>query len=161
MSIFYDIVDEIRSSLLANTELSDIKFVNADGEEKVPNPIENVFVSFEVSKVFIKEGSFGSYLGMSSVGEQYGNTAEIDIAMKIFSPRTFGKKNCCDVFSKIFEDLLYHKKNFNIKSISCEKTTYNNDIFSFELDCNINLSAYIGYQTEDVNISEIQVEKII
>ncbi len=159
MSIFNDIVDKIKASLSSSTELSAIKFIDADREEKVPNPIKNIYVSLGISKVFIKDAAFNSYLGMSNIGEQFGNNAEIDIEMKIFSPRESGGKQCYSVFSKIFEELLFREKDFYIKNISCGKTTYNNDIFSFELDCNINLNAFLGYETEDINIDEIHVEK--
>ena len=159
MSIFNDIVDEIKSNLSKNARLSSVKFINADRNETVPNPIKNTYVSLGIGKVFIKEAAFNSYLGLNNVGEQFGNNAEIDIEMKIFSPRENGGKQCYSIFSKIFEDLLYLKRGFNIVSISCEKTIYNNDIFSFELDCDIKLNAFIAYEVEDIKIDEIHVEK--
>lgn len=159
MSDFNDIIDKIKLNFSENVELSSIKFIDADKGEKVPNPIKNVYVSLGIGRVLIKEGAMNSYLGLSEAGEHYGNRVEIDLEMKIFSPRESGKKQCYSVFSKLFEDLLYKKKDFNIESISCEKTVYNNDIFSFELECNMKLKAYLGYETEDVNIKEIQIKK--
>lgn len=159
MSVFNDIVEKIRLDLSQSSELSEINFVDADREEKVPNPIKNVYVSLGISKVAIKEGALNAYLGMTSVGEQYGNRAEIDVEMKIVAPRKNGGKLCYDAFAKIYEDLLYRKRLYNIERISCEKPHYNNDIFSFELDCTINLAIYLGYETEEISISEITVKK--
>ncbi|MEI3541498.1 MAG: hypothetical protein V8P98_01660 [Acutalibacteraceae bacterium] len=159
MSIFNDIVDKIKSNLSKNTQLSSVRFIDADRNETVPNPIKNTYVSLGIGNIFIKEAAFNSYLGLSNAGEQFGNNAEIDIEMKIFSPREIGGKQCYSIFSKIFENLLYQKKDLNIENISCGKTTYNNDIFSFELDCNIKLNAFLAYETEDININEIHVEK--
>ena len=161
MSIFNDIIDTIKSRLIQNNELSKIKFIDTDKEEKVPNPIKNVYVSLGINKVFLKNGAFGSYLGLSNPGEQFGNSAEINVEMKIFSPRENGAKLCYSVFAKIFEELLFRKKDFNIENISCGKAVYNEEIFSFELDCNLSLNVYLGYQTEDININEIKVEKSI
>lgn len=159
MSIFNDIVDNIKSNLSKNAQLSSVRFIDADRNETVPNPIKNIYVSLGIGKVFIKEAAFNSYLGLNNVGEQFGNNAEIDIEMKIFCPRENGGKKCYSIFSQIFEDLLYRKKDFNIENISCGKTAYNNDIFSFELDCNIKLNAFLAYEIEDININEIHVEK--
>lgn len=159
MSVFNDVVEKIKLDLSQSTELSGIKFVDADREEKVPNPIKNVYVSLGISKIDIKEGALNAYLGMTSVGEQYGNHAEIYVEMKIFAPRKNGGKLCYDAFSKIYEDLLYRRRLYNIESISCEKPRYNNDIFSFELDCTIKLAVYLGYETEEISIGEIMVKK--
>ena len=159
MSIFNDIVEQIKLSLSQCSTLADVKFIDTGREEVVPNPINNVYVSLGISSIEINEGSFGAFLGLTSVGEQYGNTSEIDIEMKIFSPRQSGSKMCYDVFSKIYEELLYHAKNYNVKCIACKKAKYNDDIFSFELECHLKLNAYLGYQTEDINISNIQIEK--
>ncbi len=159
MSIFNDVVEKIKLDLSQSAELLEINFVDVDREEKVPNPIKNVYVSLGISKIAIKEGAFNEYLGMTSVGEQYGNRAEIDVEMKIVAPRKNGGKLCYDAFSKIYEALLYRKRLYNIESISCEKPSYNSDIFSFELDCTIKLAVYLGYETEEINISEITVKK--
>ena len=79
MSIFNDVVEKIKLDLSQSAELLEINFVDVDREEKVPNPIKNVYVSLGISKIAIKEGAFNAYLGTTSVGEQYGNRAEIDV----------------------------------------------------------------------------------
>ena len=160
MSVFFDIISEIKSTLSQNFNQPDVKFIDADRNEKVPNPMKNVYVSLGIGNVRINNGAFGSFLGMSTVGEQYGNCAEIDLDFKIFSPRDSGGSFCYDVFSKIFECLLLHQKNINIRNFNCGKTNYNNDIFSFELACTLNLELYLGYENEDIDISAIHVEKL-
>lgn len=159
MSVFNDIVEQIKSSLSQCATLADVKFIDADREEVVPNPIRNTYVSLGINSVSISEGAFGSYLGLSRVGEQYGNSSEIDIEMKIFSPRHSGGKQCYEIFSRIYEELLYHAANYNFKGVACKKARYNDELFSFELECHLRLSAYLGYETEDINISSIQIEK--
>lgn len=159
MSVFVDIVEQIKSSLSQCATLADVKFIDADREEVVPNPIKNTYVSLGISSVSINDGAFGSYLGLTSVGEQYGNNAEIDVEMKIFSPRQSGGKQCYESFSKIYEELLYHSAKYNFKNIDCKKAKYNDEIFSFELECHLKLNAYLGYETDDINISNIQIKK--
>lgn len=159
MSLFNNIIEQIKTTLSQNSELNSVKFVDTNIGEKVPNPIKNIYVSLGIGKVLINKAAFNSYLGKSVNGEQYGNSLNIDIEMKIFSPKNIGIKRCYWVFSKIFEELLYHKKNFNIENISCEKIVYNEDISSFELECKLNFNAYLAYETQDINISKISIEK--
>lgn len=70
MSIFNDIVDKIKSNLSKNAQLSSVRFIDADRNETVPNPIKNTYVSLGIGNVFIKEAAFNSYLGLSNAGEQ-------------------------------------------------------------------------------------------
>lgn len=159
MSIFIDIVDKIKSGLSQNHNLSDVKFIDLNITDVVPNPIENVYVSIGFCNIEIKSGAFNSYIGMGNDGERYGNNAEIDLEMKIVSPRENNAGNCYKIFSRIYEELLYNENDYNVKTISCGKAKYNSDIFSFELVCKIKLNAVVGYETEDINISRIEVEK--
>ena len=159
MSVFNQIVDKIKLDLSQSVSLASIKFISLDSEEKVPNPIKNTYVSFEIEKISIKDGAFNSFLGTDASGDKYGNKVEIILEMSIFSPRKSGGKECYEIFYKIYEELLRHRENYNIEEISCEKTKYNTDVFSFELNCSIKLSAYLGYATEEINISDIKIEK--
>lgn len=159
MSAFNQIVDKIKLDLSQSAELSGIKFISLDNEERVPNPIKSNYVSLGIEKISIKEGALNSFLGTDISGEQYGNKIEIIIEMSIFSPRKDGSKECYETFSKIYEELLRHRENYNIEEILCGKTKYNTDVFSFELNCSIKLSAYLGYETEEINISDIKIEK--
>lgn len=159
MSIFNDIVDDIKLTLSGAQSLSTVKFINSDINDTVPNPIRNTYVSMGIYNIDIKGGAFNSYIGMGKTGEQYGNNADVEIELKIFSPKEKGGKECYAVFSKIYEQLLYHEENYNIKSVSCSKTEYNSDIFSFELACKISMNVYIGYETDEININSINVKK--
>lgn len=160
MSVFFDIISEIKSTLSQNFNQPDVKFIDADRNEKVPNPMKNIYVSLGLGKINIDSGAFGSYLGANSVGEQYGNHAMVDVDFKIFSPREKCGSYCYEIFSKIFECLLLHQKNINIRNFNCGKIAYNSDIFSFELVCTLNLELYLGYENEDIDISDIHVEKL-
>lgn len=159
MSIFNDIVNTIKSNLSQSSSLSNVKFINSTVMNKVPNPIEKVYVSIGINNIEIKNGAMNSYLGIGKSGEKYGNNADIDIEMKIFSPKEKGLENCYTIFSSMYEDILCKNQIYNVKSVSCGQVSYNSDIFSFELICNIKLNLFIAYETNDINISNIVIEK--
>lgn len=160
MSIFCDIIDKIKSDLSQAEQLSSVKIIDSDRNEKVPNPIKNFYASLGINKISIQEASFNSFLGTANSTEHYGNLAQINLEMIIFSPGENGAKSCFEIFSKIYELLLYQKNNFNIENISCEKVSYNSDVFSFELVCNIKINAYLVFQSDDIDISDIQIKKV-
>lgn len=159
MSVFNNIIDTIKSNLSNDTNLSDVKFVNLCADESVPNPILNIYTSIGISKINIEPASFSSYLGVGTSGERYGNSTEMDIEVKIYSPKSRGSRSCYTVFSNIYESLLNLNDIYNIKKISCSQVKYNSDIFSFELSCSMSLSIFVAYDTEEINISNIEVHK--
>ena len=161
MSVFNDIVNTVKSNLSQSTNLSNVRFIDSAVMNKVPNPLEKVYVSIGINNIEIKNGAMNSYLGIGKNGEKYGNNADVDIEMKIFSPKENGAENCYTIFSSMYEDILCKSQIYNVKSISCGKTSYTSDIFSFELTCNIKLNVFVAYENKDINISNIMIEKRI
>ncbi len=157
MSVFNDIVDKIKDTLINTDELSSIKFVNTYPFKPIQNPLIDTYVSMGICNIKIKDGSFSSYLGTENQKDLYGHLSNTDIEFKIYSPKNKGGKSCYDIFASIYEALLLNLETIKIESVICGKVNYDPDTFSFTLDFQISFKSFIGYSVDGINISEIVV----
>lgn len=146
MNVFYEITSSIKNILESSDVFDSVKFINTLKSSSMPNPIKKVYVAFGISKVQVTEGAFSDYIGIKDDEELYGNLADIDIGVKIYSPFNIGSQSCYDTFSNICEVLLKSdNENLGIQSISSNAINYDVDTSNFVLECNVKVSTFIGY----------------
>ena len=159
MSLFNDIVDQIKYVLESNEKFADISLLNSFSSVITPNPLNKACITFGISDMKIKETSFSRYLGFRNGNEYYGNLAEINLSLCIYSPNKYSAEKCYDIFYNAYEALFNYNNNLNIISISCGKLVYNEYLFCYSLLCNLKLNTFIGQLTNDGDISSIEVFK--
>lgn len=159
MNTFADIAIDLKNKLSNTTALSNINFVEDSPFVFTPNPINKIYAAVGISKIVVSDGSFLGYLGNQSGKEVYGRLADIKVRIKIYSPQSLGGTSCYEVFSKIYETLLTDDSNFNVQSVSCDEVNYDGEIFTFTMDSYVNISTFIGYETENSNVEDILIIK--
>lgn len=159
MSLFNDIAGQIKNILLNDVKFSGFIFLNASSSKVMPNPVNKVYITVGMKDININEGSFSRYLGFNNGNELYGKLVESNVALSVYVPQTFNGEKCYDIFSDIYESLLTSESSLNIKSISCGRVTYVDELFSFVLECSVNISAFVGYETDELEINSIKVIK--
>ena len=150
MNVFYEISSRLKNVLEASELFDSVKFINSLKSSSMPNPIKKIYVSFGISKVQVTEGAFSEYIGLKDDKEIYGNLADVNIEIKIYSPFNIGSQSCYDTFSNICEVLLKtNEGDLGIQSISSEAIKYDVDTSNFILDCNVKISTFIGYSKKN------------
>lgn len=145
MSVFYEIASNVKNVLQASELLSSINFVDSLQTAAMPNPLKKVYAAIEVAKVQIVNGIFSGYMGKNDGSELYGQLADVDVAIKIYSPFRLGAKACYDTFSNICEVLLSADcEGLNIQSVASEAINYNANTSNFVLECTVKISTFIG-----------------
>lgn len=152
MSVFYDIVSDIKDILQNSELLSSIKFVDAMKTTPMPNPIKKIHAAIDIFKVQVVNGIFSGYMGKKNAEELYGQLADVDVSIKIYSPFSIGSQACYDTFSDICKVLMSSDcQNLNIQSVSSENVTYVSNMSNFILNCTVKISTFIGTKQSQSN----------
>lgn len=159
MGLFSDLTQNIITVLAKNPKLNKVVFSKSLTSIARPNPVNKTYITVGVANVSIESGSFCDYLGFRKGNEFYGKLVKSDVAISIYVPQKLGGEICYDIFSDVYDSLFNSDVELNVKSISCEKVVYNEELFSFVLSANIKIESFIGYETDDTEISGITVIK--
>lgn len=144
MNTFNDIAENLKSKLENTASLLNVKFIMNLPVSNPPSLINKVYAAVSISKIFISDGSFSGYFGLSSGKEIYGRLADIEIKIKIYSPKELPGTTCYETFTNIYNALLIENNELNVQSVSCADLKYDNDISAFTLDVCVKTSKFIG-----------------
>lgn len=161
MGIFDEIVEDIKNKLSANTNLSDVNFINAYRSNKYPNPVKHPYVTIGVSAVDASLGAFGNYFGNDGQSEHYGKNCLLTIGMRIYSPKIKEGAFCSDIFSRMCDCLFFDVASNKINKISCKEVTFDKNLDAYALDSSLRMKVFISNTSNEIEISDIKVEGVL
>lgn len=158
MGIFNEIVEDIKNILSADSNLSTVNFINAYRKTIYPNPIKNIYAAIGISAIDSSAGAFGNYAGEKEDNGLYGKNCFVTVNIRIYSPKEEGGLLCSETFSKIFDCLFLNEGLKQLDKISCKEVTFDKNSDAYSLDCHLKMKVFIGNVSEEIEISNIEVE---
>ena len=137
-----NIVDVCNSLLQSlKNDCQGINFVSAYPTEINDFPIKKPTVSVTIKTINLPY-SEGMFLGKNLENYYYGVTAECDVALNICVPKSMSGIDCYEAFNKVADSCL-NVKHMIIKSLYCEKITYDRILGALVLTAGVKLSAQL------------------
>lgn len=135
-----DICDSLLNSL--KKDCKDIEFVSAYPSGINDFPIKKPTVAVTIKEVNLPY-SEGMYIGTDEEYNYYGITAECDVALNICVPKSMCGTDCYVAFNKVADSCL-RIKDLIIKSLYCDKITYDRILGALVLGAGVKLSAQLA-----------------
>ncbi len=147
MSEILNILNEVKSTLEGDLDLSLVKFTLGFPNLCIENPLKEPNVSIGIKEININTGSFDGYLSTDDDDEYFGNLSNLKISLDIYVPEKDGGIKCFDIFYKIYKTLIDDNNpenlDFNIICFSSNEVTYDQNMGAFLLRCAVTMESFL------------------